>query len=324
MFRTDFTPVPSEKKISLTSAIFSIGSCFAQVMGNKLQENKFQSYINPFGIIYNPASIFRLSHNAINCFYPSEHTYLVNKGIHFNYLFHSSFSATSKEKLQHQLEQVIVSAGESLKKANWLIVTLGTAFCYENKETGQLVTNCHKMPAATFNRRMLTVEEIVRRFDQVFFALNAYNPDLNYIFTVSPVRHTKNTIEKDSVSKAVLRLACEEIVQKYPHCVQYFPSYEIMMDDLRDYRFYQSDLIHPNDIAEDYIWQKFVDTYLDEESKNFLKDWKKVSKALKHKPFFPDSSEYQSFIHKTIARLQSLNSKVNVSNEIQMLRQQLL
>ncbi len=323
MFRTELILPPSHHKIGINDHIFSIGSCFAQVIGNKLRTNKFNTYVNPFGVIYNPASIFRLLHNAINCTEPSDNTYVVNQGVCYNYMFHSDFSSDNLDDLKAQVMQSILSAGEYLKKVKWLFITLGTSFCYEKKDDGQLVTNCHKLPADTFNKRMLTVDEIDRRFDQLYYALQASNPDLRYIFTVSPVRHTKNTLERDSVSKATLRLACEHIKNKYPEQVEYFPSYEIMMDDLRDYRFYDADMIHPNETAQEYIWQKFSETYFAEKTQQFLKKWDKLQKALHHKPFHPDSAAHQKFIQKIIAQLKGLNGTVNVEKEIKFLRKQL-
>lgn len=323
MFRTELIPPPSSHKIGLQDPIFSIGSCFAQVIGHQLHSNKFNVYVNPFGVIYNPASIFRLLHNAINCSIPAENTYLINQGIHYNYMFHSDFSAINPEDLKAQVVQSILSAGEYLKKVKWLFITLGTAYCYEKKDDGQLVTNCHKMPAETFSKRMLTVDEIERRFEQLHYALQSSNPDIRYIFTVSPVRHIKNTLERDSVSKATLRLACEQIKNKYPDCVDYFPSYEIMKDDLRDYRYYEADMIHPNETAQEYIWQKFSGTYFSEETRVFLKKWQKLQKALHHKPFHPKSAAHQKFIQQTIEQLKGLNGTVNVEKEIKFLSNQL-
>lgn len=323
MFRTELTIPPSCHKIGINDHIFSIGSCFAQTIGSKLHTHKFSTYVNPFGVIYNPASIFRLLHNTINCTIPSQNTYVLNQGIYYNYMFHSDFSATNAEDLKAQVVQAILSAGEYLKKVKWLFITLGTAYCYERKEDGQLVTNCHKMPSSTFRKRMLTVEEIDRRFDQLHYALQSTNPGIRYIFTVSPVRHTKNTLERDSVSKATLRLACEQIKNKYPDCVDYFPSYEIMMDDLRDYRYYEGDMIHPNETAQEYIWQKFTETYFTEETTAFINKWQKLQKALQHKPFHPHSEAHQKFIQRTIEQLLGLNGTVNVEQEIKSLRKQL-
>jgi hypothetical protein len=323
MFRTELIFPSSPHKIDIKHPIFSIGSCFAQVFGAQLKANKFSAYVNPFGVIYNPASIFRLLHNAINSTLPAENTYMVNQGIHYNYMFHSDFSATHREDLKAQVIQSVLSAGEYLKKAKWLIITLGTAFCYEKKNDKQLVANCHKMPSDAFNKRLLTVDEIERRFDQLHYALHASNPDIRYIFTVSPVRHIKNTLERDAVSKATLRLACEHIKNKYPEYVDYFPSYEIMMDDLRDYRFYEADMIHPNEVAQQYIWEKFTATYFDEVTLEFIKKWEKVQKALQHKPFHPKSLAHQKFIQQTIKQLQGLNGTINVEQEIKILRNQL-
>lgn len=323
MFTTPVHVPLVDTKILLGSRILSIGSCFAQVIGNRFKESKFNTFINPFGTLYNPASLFRLIHESVNSCMPKEDTYLVNQGVHFNYKFHSEFSASNRKDLEAQIEQAITSTQQFLESANWLIITLGTAYSYELTESGLIVSNCHKKPAANFQKRMLDVEEISHRFDQMFMAMEAYNPTLKYIFTVSPVRHTRDTLVQNSVSKATLRVAAELIRKKHEDKVYYFPSYEIMMDELRDYRFYKADMIHPSEVAEDYIWKKFVDTYLDKEAIQFLKEWESLTKSLHHQAFRPESSVHQTFLKKTIARLQQLNNKVDVSQEIKHLEQQL-
>lgn len=324
MFRTPINIPALEHPIALDDSIFLIGSCFVNAMGKRFRENKFRTYINPFGTLYNPASIFRLLHDAVNQSMPGEHTYLVNQDIHYNYQFHSDFSSDSRDDLQAQIEQAIVSTRAYLKSCQWVIITLGSAFSYELKENGQIVSNCHKMPPNTFNRRLLDPDEIVMRFEQLYRALEALNPELRYVLTVSPVRHLRDTLIQNSVSKSVLRVATHSIAENHSETVHYFPSYELMMDELRDYRFYQADMLHPSDVAEDYIWEKLTESYLSQESQDFLKDWEPLRRALDHRAFHPSSEAHQRFLQKTIDRLKRLNTRVNVDAEIHKLEQQLL
>ncbi|WPP52073.1 GSCFA domain-containing protein [Catalinimonas niigatensis] len=323
MFRTPVNTEPSPHKIKLDSAVLSTGSCFAQVIGKRLMENKFPILANPFGTLYNPASIFRLLYDSMNTYLPQEETYLIRHGIHFNYKFHSDFSAENRKALETQIEQALLSTHTFLKKAEWIIITLGTAYVYERLDNGHIVANCHKTPSAHFNKRLLSPEEIQTCFEQIYLAMNAFNERARFIFTVSPVRHIRDTLVQNSVSKASLRLAIEQIIQQHPDKTHYFPSYEIMMDDLRDYRFYKADMIHPNEVAEDYIWDQWVNAYMDDEAIEFMRQWKKIQKALEHRAFHPASEQHQRFILKTIEQLNHLHKKVDVSNELNALKKQL-
>ncbi len=292
-------------------------------MGQRLIENKFQALVNPFGTLYNPASVFHLLQDTINLYLPHEDTYLTRDGIYYNYMFHSDFSADSRDNLESRIEREFQKTREFLKNAEWIIVTLGTAFTYEMMTNGRIVANCHKMPADQFNKRLLSPEEIQTRFEQFYLTMKAFNENARFIFTVSPVRHVRDTLVQNSVSKASLRLAIENILQYHPENTHYFPSYEIMMDDLRDYRFYQADMLHPSDVAEEYIWEKWAHTYMDEEVLEFISQWKKVRKAIGHRAFHPSSSQHQRFILKTVEQLEHLNEKVDLANEINDLKKQL-
>ncbi|MEM9673734.1 MAG: GSCFA domain-containing protein [Bacteroidota bacterium] len=324
MFRTEVTIPPLNKSIALGDPVCLIGSCFAQTMGERFQQNKFTTYFNPFGTLYNPASIFRLLHDAINQSMPGEHTYLVNQGIHLNYQFHSDFSSSSEDDLRAQIEQALISTRSFLKDCRWLVITLGSAYCYELQENSQIISNCHKMPSHLFQRRLLDPDEIVMRFEQLYGALAALNPDMKYIFTVSPVRHLRDTLVQNSVSKAVLRVAVNSIQETHSNTVHYFPSYELMMDDLRDYRFYRADMLHPTEVAEDYIWQKLAESYFSQEAQDFIKTWAPLQKALQHRAFHPKSEAHQQFLRKTIAQLKQLTNRVDVNPEIKELEQQLI
>lgn len=324
MFTTPVHIIPVSLKITLTSRILTLGSCFAQVIGQRLHDHKLAACVNPFGTVYNPLSVCKLIHHAARQTMPAQANYLERQGLHFHYDFHTDFSATSRAGLEAKIAEALDSVHTFLASADWLMITLGTAFAYEKTGTGQIVSNCHKMPARHFQKRLLTIAEITEQFDRMFGTLGVFNPQLQYIFTLSPVRHLRDTLIDNSVSKASLRVAIAHIQQKQGIKVHYFPSYEIMMDELRDYRFYKADMIHPSEVAEDYIWQKFTETYMEEDTRRFLAEWTSIRKALQHKAFHPESEEHQAFLRKTIARLQSLSKQTDVSEEIQYLEQQLL
>jgi hypothetical protein len=200
--------------------------------------------------------------HAISKTTPAEDTYVENQGIIYNYEFHSEFSALKIEELILMVEGAIRSTHEALKEAKWLFITLGTSMVYHHATTKKLVANCHKIPADNFKKSMLTQKQIISSFKKLNELLSDFNPDLNIILTLSPVRHIKDTLTINSVSKSVLRITCDTLQKEYGN-IKYFPAYEILLDDLRDYRFYASDLNHPNEIAEDYIWGKFMDTFFD-------------------------------------------------------------
>ena len=320
-FRTELTLSASEARIRLTDSILTIGSCFSDVIGNQLILNKLKALVNPFGTIYNPFSIHQVIQHAINRSTISDTSFAQRQDSFLHYDFHSRFSAENKEELQQTLQSALSGAHDFLRKSNWLIITFGTAWVYELKETNSIVANCHKMPQGLFNKFLLTQKKILDSFETMYVDLKTLKPDLQIILTVSPVRHLKDTLELNSVSKSILRMACHTLSHQHSD-VHYFPSYEIMLDDLRDYRFYKSDMIHPTELAEAYIWEKFVNRYFDEELKLFLAKWKDIRQALNHRPFNPGSVPHQKFVLETIKKLEELKHLVNVDKEIASLTDQ--
>ncbi len=324
MFTTPVHIPPSPQKISLSHRLFCVGSCFAQTIGERWLANKFTARVNPFGTLYNPVSVFRLMQYALDGQRPEAATYLERDGYHFNYDFHSDLYAPTREELLIRIDNLLQQTQQFLSTADWIIITLGSAFVYELKETNQVVANCHKVPAATFRRRLLSVEEIDVCFTRFKAQLEVVNPNTRYLFTVSPVRHARDTLEQNTVSKAVLRLAIEPWRQRDPERVHYFPAYEIMLDELRDYRYYAADMLHPSGVAQDYIWQRLTDAYLDEEAQAFLIRWTKIRQALAHRPFRADSPAHRKFLANTLIQLKQLDELVDVHTEINRLEQQLL
>ncbi|MBL3655572.1 GSCFA domain-containing protein [Fulvivirga sediminis] len=322
MFRTEINIPSSPKKIDLSTPILSIGSCFSDCIGNRFKDNKFQALANPFGTVYNPISIFKLLAYSLNKEYPAEDTYISTGNLQANYDFHSSFSSVDKDAVAEGVKSSIDKTHSQLLKCKWLIITFGTSFIYRRKDNHEIVANCHKVPSKHFTKELLSQAEMIQEFSVLLKKLQKINPALNIILTVSPVRHIKDTLEQNSVSKSILRTLCHELSTSNQN-IHYFPSYEIMMDDLRDYRFYKGDMIHPTEVAEDYIWGKFADTYFTSDTQQFLKKWSKLRRAIHHRPFNLESEEHQKFIHETINKLNQLSQQIDLTTEIEGLKKQI-
>jgi len=322
-FRTELKVTPSRATIQLKSGILTQGSCFADAIGARLAANKLRSMVNPFGVIYNPESIHKvLSYSIFNEPLP-QHTFIHHRDVHLNYNFHSEFSSMRKDDLSARLTNTIGSTHYFLKDAGWIVITYGTAWVYHRKDTGEIVANCHKLPATTFTKSLLTPDAIAASFKTFFENLKRYNNGIRVILTVSPVRHLKDTLELNSVSKSILRLACHNIAAQHDD-VDYFPAYEIMMDDLRDYRFYGRDMLHPTEEAEDYIWLKFAERYFSTDLNDFIQQWAPILSALRHRPFHPETSAHQQFLRDTLKQLDALKGLVDVEEEISRVKKQLV
>lgn len=313
----------SPYKMGISDKILTIGSCFADAIGMRLISNKLTVLSNPFGVLYNPYSIHKAIRYSIFNETPPSHTFLQRNDVFLNYDFHSEISSLHQEQLLSQLKEIIGGSHYFLSHAQWLIITFGTAWVYERNDTGEIVANCHKVSNNLFSKSLLTQKKIIESFEKFYKELMEINSALNIILTVSPVRHVKDTLELNSVSKAILRTACYTLAEEYAG-IEYFPAYEIMMDDLRDYRFYKADMIHPTEVAEEYIWEKFSDRYFTPTLKNFMQQWKDIRNALAHKPFQPSSIAHQSFLRETLKKLEDLKMVVNVDKEIAVVKSQLV
>lgn len=322
MFRTEIRLSPSEDKITYHTPVLSAGSCFASVMGQKMKENKLQVYSNPFGVIFNPVSLFNLISDSINNKVPDDRFYINNHGVYYNLNLHSDFASEDLSLLKRQVKDTFRKAGDFIRSTRWIIITLGTAWVYE-QQNGLLVANCHKLPSNRFIKRLIATEEILSAFGQMYQLIQNLNKNIKFIITISPVRHIKDSLELNSVSKSVLRLASHQICTSYKN-VEYFPGYELMMDDLRDYRFYKRDMIHPTEVAEDYIWEKFSNRYFSEETISIISEWQQLKKSLSHKPFNPTSGAHQEFLRKTLLKLEKLNTQIDVQEEILDIKKQIL
>ena len=312
--RTEIDVIESDFKIGHQDKILALGSCFADCIGNKLNNNKFNILRNPFGTIFNPLAICNLLEKSINL--DNNFNIIQSQGIWQAYECHSELGSAHKEDLIKNLNLQTQNTHNQIINSKILIITLGTAIVYNEKSLGISVANCHKIPAAHFNKTILSSSEIVTQLTNTIQLIKTQNREIKIILTVSPVRHIKETLVLNSVSKSILRVACHELASNNLN-IHYFPAYEFMMDDLRDYRFYKDDLIHPNSTAETYIWNKFMESYFIDKTKNIVAKWDKLSKALSHKPFFPESDQYQIHLKETLKKLNELSSDLDLADEIQ-------
>lgn len=323
-FRTEISVPALTNRLSRSKGILTIGSCFAEAIGQRLQNAKAHVLVNPFGTIFNPLSAHKLIRAAVKKDFAFLKDGLVQRqDCWFHYDFHSSFHHAQPEGLLQNLETQLLAVHNFLQHAEVLLLTWGTAFGYERADSGQLVANCHKLPQKLLNKRLLTLDEITQDTQQTLALLDHHFPNLQVILTVSPVRHLKDTLALNSVSKSLLRVAAHQALEFHPRTT-YFPAYELLLDDLRDYRFYDADLLHPSAAAEDYIWEKFMHAYADTAFLSFTKRWQDVQRDLNHRPFNPSCEAHQKFLKQLLNRLQEISTEANVKNEIAAVKQQLL
>ena len=309
-FRTEIEIAPLTEGLEHSAKIFALGSCFAESISERLVRAKFSVTSNPFGILFNPFSIA----NALDRLAETR-TFAVcdiregREGF-FSFDAHSSLDGKTHTEIFANLNQAVAQGAKALREADLVLLTFGTAWVYEHN--GKVVANCHKQPAKEFERRRLSVEEIVARYEQLF---EGVLHDKRVIITVSPVRHLGDTLQENSVSKAILRLAAEELVAKYDNA-HYFPSYEILIDDLRDYRYYGDDMVHPSSMAVEYVWQHFCQYAFTKRTNDLLPAIEQIVAASEHCPFNPDSQAHKEFCKKMIQRIEQ-HREVDFTKELQ-------
>lgn len=286
-----------------------LGSCFAGNMGAMLSERKFRLNLNPFGILYNPASISTALRQLLSGkIYTNQDLFLFREYWH-SPMHHGAFSASTTEDTLKAINTRLEQARRELPGLDWLMLTLGTAYVYEHKETGLVVANCHKQPEKLFRRRRLDVEEIVADYVSLLTELWQRNPKMKVLFTVSPIRHVRDGMHANQISKATLLLAVERLQELFPEQVFYFPSYEIVLDELRDYRFYADDMLHPSPLAVRYLWQRFEETFFTPQTRQLLAECEEIQRALAHKPFHPEADEYKRFLGQIVLKIEQLKGK---------------
>lgn len=321
-FRTQINIVRKGNEISHKDRIVMMGSCFAENIGQKLIQDKFNVDLNPFGILYNPVSVAQSIDILLEKKMFEESDIFFDKGVYHSFHHHGKFSDSDKDKFLNNINVSIDRSGDYLKEASFLLVTFGTAYVYEYKKTGKIVSNCHKVPASEFQRCRLNVACIVTLWDDIISKLHAANPNLTILFTVSPIRHLRDGLHDNQLSKSTLLLAIDELRRKFSF-VGYFPSYEILIDDLRDYRFYDEDLVHPNHTAINYVWEVFAQTHFSKNTQGINKEWGKISQALQHRPFNTETEEHKHFLKQTLLKLESFHDKypyIYCDNEISSLK----
>ncbi len=303
-FRRELDIHRFKETISIKDPIMLTGSCFSDNLGEKMIHNKFRVMHNPNGILFNPISIA----NSLTA-------YITNRPYDRNMIFqhgewwaswdhHTRFTHTDPDALLAIINNAQQAAHDFLKQTKWLMITLGSAWVYQ-LDNGSIVANCHKVPADQFRKKILPFEEVLSVLDNVIHRLFLFNPDIRIMFTVSPVRHLRDGFVENNRSKAVLIQAVHHLVDKFDK-LYYFPSYELVIDDLRDYRFYSEDMVHPNYQATEYVWQKFQGACLDGHTINVLKEINLINAAKAHKPFYPESEAHQKFRKKQLESLQRL------------------
>lgn len=307
-FRTELTPPKAAYPVSYAHKMVLMGSCFSENIGNWLSDHYLDVTVNPFGILYNPASIAQGLRLLIAEKVYTEADLFEHQGLYRSFDHHSRFAASTLPQALQLINDSRQTATRQLQQADWLLITFGTAWVYSQKQEQRVVANCHKLPERLFERRRLSVSEIVAEWSELLDKLFTLNPNLRILFTVSPIRHIKDTLPGNQLSKATLLLAIDELTH-YSDRIHYFPAYELMIDDLRDYRFYASDMLHPSEVAIDYIRSKFADTYFSDATKQLFSECEKFKRALEHRPSEPDSEAYQKFLTQNIQKLNQLIEK---------------
>lgn len=293
------TPIPIAKSnhpITYNSKIVSLGSCFAENMGDKLDYFKFQNTTNPFGILFHPLALSKIIAKAARQEpFTEEAVFFHNERWH-SFDVHSALSLPDQSSFLENLAANLEVLHHALQQSTHVIITLGTSWVYRKIETDAIVANCHKVPQAAFKKELLSIEQIKQSLLEIIETITALNPKAALIFTISPVRHIKDGFVENQRSKAHLIAALQEIIGLKLEAAHYFPSYEIMMDELRDYRFYAEDMIHPSQMAIDYIWKRFAETWLSEETALTMQEVESIRRGLSHRSFNPESEQHQKFL----------------------------
>ena len=292
-FRTIFPILPA-KTFDYDDSIILCGSCFVENIGKKLENSCFNVLINPFGILFNPYSLTKSIENIIDNKPFTEDELVFHHGLYHSFSHHSCFSHHDPNVCIEQIKHATAHAHQFLKNSKYLIITLGTAWVYHHRLSGKIVSSCHKIPQQEFEKELLSVEQITEMLSAMMQRLCEFNPDVRIVLTISPVRHIKDGFVENQQSKASLILSVKQLTEQLDNC-SYFPVYELFMDDLRDYRFYASDMLHPSETAIQYVWERFCETFFDHETRQILSEAEKLYAASQHRPFHATSDEYREF-----------------------------
>lgn len=306
------TTVETSRKLDVThkTGMMLVGSCFVENIGRRLCDCKFRVDVNPFGILYNPLSITVALRRIISggAFQEDSSELFFYQERWHSILHHGDFSHRDKHQVLNEINDRLASAHRHLLGTDLLILTLGTAFVYRTVAEGKVVGNCHKLPANNFVRTLASVDEIVSELSAIIEQLLKIRPSMQLLFTVSPIRHLRDGAHGNQLSKAVLLLAVERLMSIYPDSCGYFPAYEIMLDDLRDYRFYADDMLHPSSQAVDYIWERFSEYCFDNHEMELNRRIEEINRALFHRPDDETSENYRNFIASTLEKIKKIHA----------------
>lgn len=306
--RTEVNIERSDSPFGYGKGIVFMGSCFSEHIGERLVQRKFDIDLNPFGVLYNPVSIASGIQRLIQREPYREDDLFYHQGWWHSFDHHSTFSNADRQECLDKINHRLNLSSEYLRQSEYLFVTFGTARVFHQKSTGKVVSNCHQVPAREFETQLLRVGDIVRMYSMLIQEIATINRKLKWVFTISPVRHWKNGPEVNQVSKATLLLAVSELKERLSQ-VGYFPAYEIFMDDLRDYRYYADDMIHPGSQGLEYTWKKFTDTYIDSEALQLMKSVEALIRGKNHRPRNPGSDEYREFLSKQYEMTKKLSDE---------------
>lgn len=311
--RTTFNIDPSPYKITYNDKVMFIGSCFASSIGSRMEMGRMPVLINPAGAVFNPVSVCNTLDTITTGRKLNQNDLFYHDGAWLSLLHYTDFSGEDPIKVLEKINLNSAEALNFLKSAKFLFVTLGTARVYRLKKTGQIVSNCHKIPSDQFEPELLTVDNVIKLWEQQLDRLNTLFPDLKVIFTISPVRHWKDGAHGNQVSKSVLFLAVEELL-KHSVSPHYFPAYELVMDDLRDYRFYNDDMLHPSPLAINYIWDAFSGCYMEKTTLNTWNEVVKITKACNHRLHTDSRIKTESFASLMLSRISEIEARVPLVN----------
>ena len=307
-FRTILYPTPSQNKISYQTPVLFLGSCFTENIGNKMLDLKFPALVNPFGVMYNPVSVQSGLEILIEQSEFKESDLGLFNDQWFSFYHDTEFSDVDQTICLGKINKSIELASRQLRNADYLLITFGTSWVYKYLKSGNIVSNCHKIPAKEFERIKLDTEDIFVEWANLINRLHELNKNLKIIFTVSPVRHWKDGPVQNQLSKSTLILAIHQLKERFKS-IEYFPAYEILMDDLRDYRFYADDMLHPSKVAIDYIWDQFVQTYLEKKTVDITKEVERILLAKTHRPLNQNTPSHKKFIESQIKLIEELEKK---------------
>ncbi|MDR0230179.1 MAG: GSCFA domain-containing protein [Flavobacteriaceae bacterium] len=312
------TTVPikeAKRRITYDDKVLSLGSCFAVNMSEKFKTFQFQHTVNPFGILFHPLAIERILRYAVEGYEFTNDDVFEHNEVWSCLAAHSDLNELEQEDIVTKLNVKLFDLQVALKEASHVLLTFGTAWVYEHIETKQVVANCHKLPQQLFRKRLLSYEEVLESYHRIVKLIQEVNPTVQVVFTISPVRHIKDGVVENQRSKSLLIGALHQMLEEVNNSdLSYFPAYEVVMDELRDYRFYTADLLHPNGIAIDYIWERFVQTSISEEMYPIMKKVDEVQKGLAHRPFNPTAAQHMVFLDTLIEKIDFLLEKYPFMN----------